>query len=153
MNNFDEEILRLEQEVLALKTCPIKTASQMATKSVRQSISFDLVYVSQLIQNYAWGENTVIITMNSVDGSNMLTSCTLENSQDASGHSLRARGISILQTDCGSSAQYKISAFSRNTSDISTLSGGGSVELNYNMILTATSDFTVTITSEPYNPF
>lgn len=153
MNDFGEEIIRLEQELLALKTCPIKTSTQMATKSVNQPISFDLDYVGQLIQNFAWGENTVIITMESVDGTNMLTSCTLASSADASNHNLLARGIQILQSDCGNVAQYRISATSRNQNDIATLAGGGSVALNYNMILTATSDFTVSITSEPYNPF
>ena len=152
-NTFSDEILKLEQEVLAIKTCPIKTATQMATKSVQQAVSFDLDYVGQLIQNFAWGEDTVVITMTSTDGNNMLTSCTLESSDDASSHNLLSRGIQILHTDGGSTSQYKVSAWSRNANDIATLSGGGSVTLNYTMLLTATSDFTVSISTEPYNPF
>lgn len=152
-NSFSDEILKLEQEVLALKTCPIKTSTQMATKSVQQAISFDLDYVAQLMPNFAWGADTVVITMASTDGNNMLTSCTLENSDDASGHNLLGRGIQILHTDAGSTSQYKVSAWSRNPNDITTLSGGGSVTLNYTVLLTATSDFTISISTEPYNPF
>ena len=153
MNDFEQEIIRLEQEVLALKTCAIKTSTQMATKSVTQAISYDLDYSAQLMPNFAWGFETVIITMTSTDGTNMLTSCTLENSKDAAGHNLLSRGMQFIPTNCGNVAQYKISVFSRNTTDIQTLAGGGSVILNYNMILTATSDFTVSVSSEPYNPF
>lgn len=152
-NSFEEEIKRLEQQVIELKTCPIKTASQMATKSIDQPVSYNLSYSAQLSPNFAWGENTVVITMTSTNGTNMLTSCYVKNSDDASGHNLQGRGISTIPTQAGSTAQYKVSLFSRNPNDISTLAGGGSVTLNYNFVLTATSDFTVTITTEPYNPF
>lgn len=152
-NSFEEQIIRLEQEVIALKTCPIKTATQMATKAVQQAISFNLSYSAQLSPNFAWGANTVVITITSTDGTNMLTSCTIENSGDASGHNLQGRGFQIIPTDAGSTSAYKVSLFSRNPNDIATLAGGGSVTLNYTMLLTATSDFTISVSTEPYNPF
>ena len=152
-NKFDDEIKKLEKEVIELKTCPIKTASQMATKSIEQPISYNLTYSAQLSPNFAWGVDTVIITMTSTNGTNMLTSCYVKNSDDASGHNLQGRGLSTIPSKSGSIAQYRISLFSRNPNDIATLAGGGSVTLNYNFVLTATSDFTVDITTEPYNPF
>lgn len=152
-DKFRNEIIKLEQEVIALKTCGIKTSTQMATKAVQQAVSFDLDYMGQMMPNYAWGAYTTVITIESVDGTNMLTSCTLESSDDASGYDLQGRGIYLLQTEAGATSVYKVSAWSRNPTDISTLSGGGSVTLNYTMLLTATSDFTITITQEPYSPF
>ena len=127
MNDFEQEILRLEQEVLALKTCPIKTATSMTTKSVQQAVSFNMDYLGQLIQNYSWSARKIIITMTSTDGTNMLTDCTLESSGDAADYNLAGRGVTVVQTDAGSTTQYKVSAWSRNENDISILAGGGSV--------------------------
>ena len=152
-NKFDDTIKTLEREVLELKSCPIKTSTQLQTKSVDQSISFNMVYVAQLLPNFCWGAETVIITMDSSDGTNMLTDCVLKNSDDAAGHNLASRAVTILRTDCGSTSQYKIHAVSTNPSDISELAQGNEVVLNYTVVLTATSDFTVTITTEPYQPF
>ena len=151
-NTFEQEIKKLEQEVIDLKTCPIKSSAQIMTKSIDQPVSYDLTYFSQVPLNFVWGINTVIITMTSTDGKAMLTSCYLKNSDDAAGHNLQLRTISILQSSAGTVAQYRASLFSRNQNDISTMYGGGSVTLNYQLVLTATSDFTVSITTEPYNP-
>ena len=152
MNEFDSEILKLEQEIIALKTCPIKTATQMATKAVQQALSFDLE-MTPFIQNYCWGENAIILTLTSTDGNAMLTSCTLENSGDASGHSLSARSVGIRQDECGVTSKYRIYVTSLNNNDYETLDSGGSVTVNYTVLLTCTSDFTVTVTTEPYSPY
>jgi hypothetical protein len=151
-NTFDNEILKLEQEIIALKTCPIKTATQMATKAVQQALSFNLE-MTPFIQNYCWGENAIILTLTSTDGNAMLTSCTLENSGDASGHNLSGRSVNIRQKECGVTSVYRIYVTSVNNSDYETLDSGGSVTVNYTVLLTGTSDFTVSVTTEPYSPF
>lgn len=152
-NEFDNTIRELEQEIIDLRSCPIKTSTQLQTKSVEQSVSFDMVYVAQLLPNFCWGDETIVITMTSTDGTNMLTDCVLKNSDDAAGHNLAARSITIMRTDCGATSQYKIHLVSRNTTDIQKLSQGQQVILNYTLVLTSTSDFTISITTEPYQPF
>ena len=152
-NEFDNTIKRLEQEVIELKSCPIKTSTQLQTKTIEQSISFDLVYVAQILPNFCWGSDSIIITMTSTDGTSMLTDCVLKNSDDAAGYDLAARSVTILRTDCGSTSQYSIHAVSRNANDIYELSQGHDVTINYTVVLTSTSDFTISITTEPYQPF
>lgn len=152
-NEFEDTIKRLEQEVIDLKSCPIKTSTQLTTKSVDQSASFNMVYVQQLSPNLCWGNDSIVITMTSTNGTNMLTDCVLKNSDDASGHNMDNRTVTILRTDCGDTSQYKIHLVSRNTNDIYALSQGQQVTINYTLVLTATSDFTISTTTEPYQPF
>ena len=152
-DKFANDILRLEQEVLALKTCPIKTSTQMMTKSITQDFSVDLDYASYIYQNMAFNKDVTIITITSSNGTNMITDCTLENSGDAENYKLQGRSVSIIPCVGGNICKYRVNVLSSNPTDIDTLKNGGSVVLNYTVALTSTSDFDISVSQEPYSPF
>jgi len=152
MEPFTARIKKMTEEVRDLKTCPIKTATQLATKKKSINIVMDMTVFPHPPYTYAFSVKKAFITATSNDGSNMITSCTVQdNAGDVSGHNLAGRSISIFSVECGSTATYSAVVFSTNNNDIQTIVGGGTVTLNYTIDFICTSDFTLSIRYEDFN--
>lgn len=122
----------IKKEILALKTIKPKTASVMKTQRKSVSISLPLtIYAYQPMSSRA-----AIIKATSTDGSDMLASCTLK------GVSTLNNRIVIVQRTPGSTgvAEFAVFVAYGNSTDLETLRNGGSVTVNFNVDVTATSD-------------
>ena len=145
---FDERVRRMEEEIVALKTCPTKTATQLATTSKTQALTFNMtipIWHGMTPPPYAYSAKQAIITCTSTTGP-MICSCHLKNNAgDVSNYALNARSVSVWNKECGSTWQFSVIVYSDGdgNSDAQTIWQGGSVSLNYTMEITASSDFTI----------
>lgn len=149
---FDERIKKLEQEIIALKTCPIKTATTLATISKTQAISIPLsipIWHGSPPPPYAYGYKQAIITCTSTSGP-MICSCHLKNNEgDVSNYALSGRSVSVFPRKCGSVWEFSVIVYSKG-SDAQVIWEGGSVTTSYTMEITSTSDFTISLSYEDY---
>lgn len=151
MEPFTEKVRKMIQEVRDLKTCPIKTATQLATEKKSIDISMPMTVHPGGSPSYAYSSKRAFITATSSDGSNMITSCTVQNNAgDVQNHNLLLRSISIFPVECGDTATYSAVVYSRNYNDIQTLVGGGSVTLNYTIDFICTSSVTLSVRYEDF---
>lgn len=152
---FDERIRRMEEEIVALKTCPVKTATQLMTTSKTQALTFNLaipIWHGSTPPPYAYSAKQAIITCTSTTGP-MICSCHLKNNAgDVSNYGLNARSISVWNKKCGNVWQFSVIVYSDGdgNSDSQTIWQGGSVTVNYTMEITASSDFTMSVSYEDY---
>ena len=152
MEPFTARVKKMTEEVRDLKTCPIKTATQLATKKKSINLVMDMTIFPTPPYNYAYSVKKAFITATSNDGSNMITSCTVNpNAGDVEDHNLGGRSVSIFSVECGSTATYSAVVFSRNNADIQTLVNGGTVTLYYTIDFICTSDFTLSVRYEDFN--
>lgn len=152
MEPFTARVKKMTEEVRDLKTCPIKTATQLATKKKSINISMPMTVHPGTSPSYAYSYKRAYITATSSDGSNMLTSCTLQdNAGDVEDHNLLGRAVSIFSVECGSAATYSAVVYSRNYNDIQTITGGGTLVLNYTIDFICTSDFMLSVRYEDFN--
>lgn len=152
MEPFTAKVKKIIEEVRDLKTCPIKTATQMATKKSSINISMPMTVHPGVSPAYAYSSKRAFITATSTDGTNMLTSCTVQdNAGDVQSHNLLGRSVTIFPVECGSVGTHSAIVYSRNPNDIQTLVGGGTLTLNYTLDFICTSDFTLSIRYEDFD--
>lgn len=143
---FKKEVNNLYRELIALKTQKERMANTLQTKEQSFNISFDLILT------YEWGvanihsKKNAIIDINTF-GHNPLVSVR------SNMNNLDNRSIFLLPIYDHSTGHigYSIGVFSYNQSDYDTLSGGGSVTLNYTFTITATSDTNISISYKDNN--
>lgn len=149
---FDERIKRMEEEIVALKTCPVKTATTMATIQKTQNINIPMtipIWSGSTPPPYAYGYKQAIITCTSTSGP-MICSCHLKNNEgDVTNYDLQGRSISVFPRKCGTVWEFAVLVYSRG-SDAQIIWQGGSVDLDYTMEITATSDFNMTLSYADY---
>lgn len=151
---FDERIKRMEEEIIALKTCDIKTATRLATIVKEQDISVGLnipIWHGAPPPPYAFGAKQAIITCTSISGP-MICSCHLKNDAGdvGSSYELSGRSVSVWPKKCGNVWEFAVLIYSKNTADAQTVYDGGSVTVNYTLEITATSDFDMEVRYEYY---
>lgn len=139
--NFEQDIRNLKREAEALKISYVKTASAIKTKTEQIQITFALDSISG-----GWiAPDTWYITAETLSvGRAMACSITLDNDgATVQDHNLDNRTLTFTKLDGGDYNRWKIELNSLNTDDISIISGGGTVELNYYFTITGTADFTI----------
>ena len=130
----------LENEVRALKTTYTKTATTISTMEQTVSVNFSLIMPDEYT---IVGSQRAIITLTTVDSTQMITGCyiiglTPSNLND------RYPFINRLSSSDGE-IKYEIVLVSQNPNDAQTISGGGTVNLNYSVKLVGSSQFTVSV--------
>lgn len=139
--NFEQDIKNLKREAEALKISYVKTASAIRTKTEQIQITFTLDSISG-----GWiVPDTWYVTAETLSvGRAMACSITLDNDgTTVQDHNLDNRTLNFTKLDGGDYNRWKIELNSLNTDDISIISGGGRVELNYYFTITGTADFTI----------
>ena len=149
--SFVNKIVKLQQEVRDLKTCPIKTSTQIATTTKSINVTFTLtVHPGGGFPAYAYSTKRAIIT--AVAGENMITMCTLKNnSGDVTNYALNGRTLNLFPYQCGSTAIYTTVLYSQNSADIQDILDGKTVTFTYTLDITASSDVTLSVTYEDFN--
>lgn len=141
-NEFDNDIVSMSREIAAMKQEKEKSANVLQTESTSQSLSFDLE-IAGMMATYVRSDKMAIIDIDT-GGNNPLIGVTF----DISGLDNRTiRSVPIYNENTGNIG-YMVYILSNNSDDISTLSGGGSVTLNYNVKISSTAAITTTITYE-----
>jgi len=130
----------LEKEVRALKTTHIKTATTISTMESSASITFNLFMPDEYT---IVSDKRAIITLTTADGTDMISACYLDGVTPANLNS-RYPFIYRINSPAGQ-AKYEVVLLSQNANDYQTISGGGSVQLNYNLKLIGSSKFTVSV--------
>lgn len=139
---YDEKIKNLEKEIRSLKTTYFKTATTINTMTKNNTVNFSLTLDS--LSGNIFSTKRAIITLNSSDGSNMISACYLYN-MTPSGLDDRFIQIQRLQANAGS-IRFGVAVFSQNYNDWVTLSNGGSVNLSYTIRTVGSSKFTTSVT-------
>jgi len=134
------KIKALEKEVRALKTTHIKTATTISTMEASASITFNLFMPDEYT---IVSDKRAIITLTTADGTDMISACYLDGVTPANLNS-RYPFIYRINSPAGQ-AKYEVILLSQNANDYQTISGGGSVQLNYNLKLIGSSKFTVSV--------
>ena len=148
---FVNRITKLKQDVLELKTCPVKTCTQLATMTESINVTFTLVvHPGGGFPSYAYSSKKAYITVTANE--NMITMCTIKNNAGAvTNYNLNGRSITIYPYQCGSTAIYTAVLYSENENDIQDILDGKTVTLNYTLDVTATSNITLTVSYEDYD--
>lgn len=137
---FDMEIVRLENELRAYKSADAKSATMLQTQIYTQQISFDLELVSVQGVTMVRSDKAAIIEFESGDN-NPLVSVNYEIS-GLDNRTIRDIPYYDTQTD---RIGRMVFIYSNNQSDLSTLQGGGSVNLNYTMKITSTAEMSISV--------
>jgi len=140
-NYFDEEVKRIERELVQLATASQKSASVVPT--IAKTVSFD-VPLSLAASGYSsYGETTYRIVPNSES----LMSVTLDQYyEDIVANHVVPPTTRIVRVIFGKNVagQYITRIYiNGKDSDTQTLRGGGSVSVNVKMTVRATDDFRV----------
>lgn len=130
----------LEKEITALKTTHIKTATKISTLEKTTSVNFTLTMPDPYTMV---GSKRAIITMTTTDGTDMISACYLDGLTPSN---LNDRYPFIYRLDSpAGQAKYEVVVLSQNANDYQTLSGGGTVNLSYNLKLVGSSDYNLTV--------
>lgn len=146
MNNqetlYDKRILDLEREINALKIAHYKTASTINTTTEDFSLSFSLYLTPD---NQAWSTKRAVLECSNDFGSgDMISACYIKN---ITPDNYAQRYIYIQRADkqTDGKVRFEIYVYSQNATDLATLWGGGSVNLNYTVSVVASSKFSGTV--------
>lgn len=141
---FNSEIKKITNEILALKQQKKKKAQTMRTITTTVPLQFNLEL------NYSqWGWTTVrsdkmAIVRIDINGNNPLIGVQY-NLNGLDSRIIRDVGFYNHEND---SIGRMVYVFSQNSNDMQILNNGGSVRLDYEMIITSTSDISVTVSYE-----
>lgn len=138
-NEFDREILAMNREISALKQQREKSANILHTQSKNITLTFDLEIVPP--DNYVRSDKMAVISIDSGENNPLLGISFNINGLD----NRVIRNVPIYNNNTDK-VGFMVFIYSNNATDMSTLAGGGTVTLNYSVTLSATADFTPTIT-------
>lgn len=130
----------LEKEIRALKTTHIKTATKISTLEKSTTVNFTLTMPDPYTMV---GSKRAIITMTTTDGTDMISACYLDGVTPSNLND-RYPFIYRLDSPAGES-KYEVVVISQNANDYQTLSGGGTVNLSYNLKLVGSSDYNLAV--------
>ncbi len=139
---YDERIKNLEREVRQLKTSHFKTATKISTISKTIGITFSLYLDTNTFEIY--GDKRAIITLTTSDNSDMISACYVNGLNPTMINNNRFLKVQRIVSDSGK-VKYEVIIISYNSDDYNTLSGGGSVNLNYTLTLVGSSNFTASV--------
>ena len=138
---FAKRIGDLEREIRELKTAHYKTATTISTTTKTQNLSFLLKIYNEW---EVWSSKRAIITISTTDGSNMVSACYVDGITP-SNLNMRYPYVNRLSSGDGE-VKFEVLVYSQNSNDFNTLSGGGTVNLNYTVQIVGSSNFTVSVT-------
>lgn len=137
---FDKEIRSIESEILALKQQKEKMAQVMKTTSTTVSLTFELEIHNILGFDVVRSKKIAKVKIDTGDNLALLG----VSYNIASLDSRTIRDMAYYDNGTGEIGRM-VSIFSQNDTDLQTLIGGGSVILNYDMVITSTANFQVTV--------
>lgn len=138
---FYRRLNDLKREIRYLKTAHFKTATTINTMILNQNLNFSLTLDG--LSGNIFSTRRAIITLNTDDGSEMVSSCYL-NGITPSNLNNRFVFIKRIASDAGQ-VKYDVAVFSQNADDYDTLAGGGSVNLTYNIQAVGSSKFSLSV--------
>lgn len=141
-NEFDNDINALGREIAALKQERQKSASVLRTERVLYGLTFNLE-IAGMMATYVRSDKMAIIDIDT-DGNNPLVGVSFDVN-DLDDRTIRS--VPIYNENTGHIG-YMVYILSNNSDDISTLAGGGSVTLGYDINISTTTEITTTITYE-----
>ena len=155
MNIADEFWMRINnigKEIKNLKTAHFKTASTIDTMSANGSLTFDLkLYGNPLAYWEIFSKKRAVITLTTTDNTNMISALYLRGVTPSNTNN---RYIFTHREASGQGeAKFSVYVYSQNEDDFNTLSGGGTVTLNYGIQGVGSSQFTMSIAYEEINPW
>ena len=144
---LDQKLKYFRQELTNLKTSHIKTATTISTMEATTSVNFSLTLDN--ISGQVYSTQRAVITLNSLNSTNFVSACYLDG---ATPTNLDSRMVYVERLNAGAAeCRFGIAVFSNNPSDYTTLAGGGSVNLTYNIRLVGSSKFSTTVTYKSIN--
>lgn len=147
-----ERIKNIEKEIKNLKTARFKTAATISTITQNSSITLPLkIFGDPLTYYEVISSKRAIVTFTTTDNTNMIGALYLDGVTPSN---LNKRYIFVhkLNSSAGQS-RYAIYIYSQNEGDFNTLSGGGSVNLSYNIQGVGSSQFTMSVSYEDFDPW
>lgn len=147
-----QRIGNIEREIKNLKTARFKTASTISTMTRSGTVNLPL----KLFGNPStyWeiiSSKRAIITLTTTDNTNMISSVYLDGVTPTN---TNRRFIFIHKLASGTGvAKFAMYVYSQNSDDFDILSGGGSVNVSYNIQGVGSSQFNMNITYEDFDPW
>ena len=137
LNQFDKEINNLSREVVALKQQKEKSATVLQTFTTTTTLTFNLELTSS--QGLAVVRSDKMAIIDFGDSGNPLVGV----SYNISGLNDRTiRDVPYYNANTGHIGRM-VYIYSNNQSDLSTLQGGGTVTLSYQVTLTSTAELSI----------
>lgn len=143
LNQFDKEINNLRREVLALKQQKEKSASVLQTVTETITLSFDLeLIMSQWLIPIVRSQNMAIIDFGTSDNPLVGVNYNITGLDDRI-----IRDVPYYDSATGHIGRM-VYIYSNNQSDLSTLQGGGTVTLTYDVEISSTSELEISTSYE-----
>lgn len=147
-----ERLKYIGQEIKNLKTAHFKTASTISTMTVNNTVSFNLkLYGNPMLYYEIFSAKRAVVTLTTTDSTNMISALYLRNLTPSTTNN-RYIFTHRLASQPGE-AKFVIYVYSQNQDDYTTLAGGGSVSVSYDIQGVGSSQFTMSISYEDYNPW
>lgn len=138
---FYDRLKKLESEMRLLKTAHIKTATTISTLSKTTGINFNLVLDD--LTGTVFSDKRAIITATTTDGTDMISACYLDGMTVAL---LDERNIKIERLKASDGmVKFGVVVVNGNAQDWNTLWSGGTVRLNYNIMVVGSSNFNLNV--------
>lgn len=152
MVDLEDKINYFQREICNLKTAHVKTATTIATLDKNTSITLPLkLYGSAGAYWEIISSKKAVVTLTSMDETDMISALYIDGITPSNFNNryvfVRRRGSQSGQV------AYEIYAYSYNTDDLDTLSGGGSINLNYNLTAVGSSNYSLTVSYEDFDPW
>lgn len=139
---YNKRINALKAEIRYLKTAHFKTATKISTMTATIPITFSLYLNNNTGDIY--GDKRAIITLETLDNSEMISSCYVNNLTPSFINDNRYLSVNRITSDIGE-IKYEVIVISQNYDDFVELSNGGSINLNFTLTLVGSSRFTPSV--------
>lgn len=138
---IDQQIKYLQSEITSLKTAHVKTATTISTMELSKSINLSLML--DPVTTEIFSSQRAIVTMTSSNSTNFISACYLDGVTPSN---LNSRFVYVNRiSSANGQGKYEVVVYSQNPDDYTILSGGGSVNLTYNLKLIGSSKFTASV--------
>lgn len=147
-----ERIKNIEKEIKNLKTARFKTAATISTMTQDNTITLPLKLFGDPLYYYEIiSSKRAVVTLTTTDNTDMISALYLKGVTPSN---LNNRYIFVhkLNSTAGK-ARFAIYVYSQNENDYNTLAGGGSVNVSYNIQGVGSSQFTMSINYEDFDPW
>lgn len=147
-----DKLKTIEREIYALKTAHFKTATTITTTDVDSTVTLPLkLFGTPGLYYEVISSKRAIVTLESTDGSNMLSALYLKAVTPSNVNNRRI----FVKREAGDvgKAKFAIYIYSQNSDDYDTLAGGGAVDLTYAIQGVCSSKFTINVTYEDFDPW
>lgn len=150
--DFDDKINYFQREIRNLKTAHVKTATTIATLEKKAAVTLPLHLFGNAGQYWEIISNKkAVFTLTSTDGTDMISALYVDG---LTPQNFNDRYVFVRRrASTSGSVIYEMYAYSYNTNDFNTLAGGGSINLNYNITAVGSSDYTLSVVYEDFDPW